>query len=61
MKTFIEWCRHYEYDPASDAAKADYRRYCEQLELFQALPDEPHFQDDGQPLEPPPFINRPRR
>ncbi|HGN8916287.1 TPA: hypothetical protein ACK10A_005656 [Klebsiella pneumoniae] len=55
MKTFTEWCEHYEYDPASPEAKADYERYREQLALFQELPDEPCFLDDDQPLEPPPF------
>ncbi|HGY4415572.1 hypothetical protein [Salmonella enterica] len=38
MKTFKEWCQHYDYDPATDAAKADYERYREQLALFRALP-----------------------
>lgn len=55
MKTFTEWCEHYEYDPASPEAKADYERYREQLALFQELPGEPCFLDDDQPLEPPPF------
>lgn len=55
MKPFSEWCRHYEYDPASPKAKADYQRYREQLKLLQSLPDEPCFLDDDQPLEPPPF------
>lgn len=51
MKTFTEWCEHYEYDPASPEAKADYERYREQLALFQELLDEPCFLDDDQPLE----------
>lgn len=38
MKTFAQWCEHYDYDPASDEARADYARYQEQLALFQALP-----------------------
>lgn len=41
MKTFIEWCKHYEYNPESPEAQADYSRYREQLELFQSLPEEP--------------------
>ncbi|HDX2138251.1 TPA: hypothetical protein RN854_004774 [Escherichia coli] len=55
MKTFIEWCEHYEYNPESPEAAADYRLYVEQLNLFQSLPEEPCFLDDDQPLEPPPF------
>lgn len=30
MKTYAEWCQHYDYDPATEAAKADYQRYREQ-------------------------------
>lgn len=41
MKTFIEWCQHYEYDPESPAAKVDYLRYRDQLELFKDLLKEP--------------------
>lgn len=48
MKTFTEWCQHYEYDPASPKAKADYERYREQLALFQQL-EEPCFLDDDGP------------
>lgn len=51
MKTFTEWCQHYDYDPATDSAKADYDRYREQLALFQALPDEPCFLDDENPSD----------
>lgn len=40
MKSFTEWCQHYEYDPISPKVRADYQRYREQLELFQALPEE---------------------
>lgn len=58
MKTFIEWCEHYGYEPASPEAKADYDRYSEQLALFQALPDEPCFMGGDEPLDPPPLINR---
>lgn len=41
MKTFAEWCQHYDYDPATDTAKADYQRYREQLALFQSLAKKP--------------------
>ncbi len=37
MKTYAEWCKHYDYDPATDTAKADYERYREQLALFQSM------------------------
>jgi hypothetical protein len=40
VKSFTEWCQHYEYDPISPKVRADYQRYREQLELFQALPEE---------------------
>lgn len=40
MKTFAEWCKHYNYNPASPEAEADYRRYCEQLALFKSMPQE---------------------
>lgn len=30
------------------------------LKLAQSVPDEPCFLDDGPPLEPPTFINRPK-
>lgn len=45
MKTFDHWCRHYGYDPSSEAATADYAKYQEQLNFFQQLV-EPCFQDD---------------
>lgn len=51
MKTFTEWCEHYEYDPASAEAKADYARYRKQLGLFQDLPEEPCFLDDEGPSD----------
>lgn len=57
MYTYAAWCEHYGYDPASAEAQADYARYQQGLELFQELPN---FQDDGEPLDPPPFITRPR-
>lgn len=59
MKTFIQWCEHYKCNPDTPEAQADYQRYREQLELFQSVPVEPCFLDDGEPLEPPTFINRP--
>lgn len=34
---FERWCRHYGYDPASEEAAADYRRYREELELVRSL------------------------
>lgn len=40
MKTFEEWSQHYSYDPTSKEAKADYRRYQEQLAFFQSLIDD---------------------
>ena len=45
MKTFAEWCQHYDYDPSSEAATADYAKYQEQLNFFQQL-EEPCFLDD---------------
>jgi hypothetical protein len=57
-KTFIEWCKHYEYNPESPEAAADYRLYVEQLDLFQSLPEEPCFLDDDQPPEPPTRVMR---
>lgn len=41
MKTYAEWCQHYDYDPATDTAKADYERYREQLALFQSMVKKP--------------------
>ena len=36
MKTYEEWCRHYDhYDPASKEAKEDYARYVEQAKLIR--------------------------
>lgn len=34
---FEHWCRHYGYDPASEEAAADWRRYLEGLELVRAV------------------------
>ena len=51
MKTYAEWCQHYDYDPNSEAAKADYQRYQQELEILERLafldedgpsPDLPH-------------------
>lgn len=50
MNTFTEWCAHYDYDPSSEAAKADYAKYQEQLNFFQQL-DEPCFLEDEGPSD----------
>lgn len=39
MKSFIEWCQHYGYDPASPDAKSDYQKYLEQSALFRSVLD----------------------
>lgn len=44
MATFKEWCEHYDYDPATDTAKADYERYLEQMALSKSL-----FKNDVKP------------
>lgn len=36
MKTFAEWCQHYDYDEKSTAAKEDYQKYSEKLDFFRA-------------------------
>lgn len=41
MKTFPDWCKHYDYDPSSKAAAADYAEYLDQLSFFQQLKPEP--------------------
>lgn len=40
MKTYAEWCKHYDYEPASTEANTDYERYKENLKLFESLPEE---------------------
>lgn len=50
MRDFTEWCQHYDYDPSSEAAKADYAKYREQLNFFQQL-DEPCFLEDESPSD----------
>lgn len=35
MTTFEDWCKHYEYDPKSEEAKEDYKKYCDNLALFR--------------------------
>lgn len=46
MKSFAEWCQRYEYDPGANEAKADYKRYRDNLQLLQEITglasDEPH-------------------
>lgn len=37
MTTFREWCEHYDYAPQSDIARADYQRYCDNLDLLDAI------------------------
>jgi len=37
MKSFIEWCQHYGYDPSSPDAKSDYARYVEQAKLVENI------------------------
>ncbi len=39
MKSFIEWCQHYGYDPSNPDAKSDYQKYLEQLALFRSILD----------------------
>lgn len=39
MKSFIEWCQHYGYDPASLDAKSDYQKYLEQSAFFRSVLD----------------------
>ena len=35
--TYQEWCRHYGYDPQSEQAREDYRRYQEELAVMRRL------------------------
>lgn len=49
MKEYNEWCQHYDYDPATSEARADYERYLEQLRLFQRLLEEPDFMEGDAP------------
>lgn len=35
--SFERWCRHSGYDPDSEEAAADYRRYLEELALVRSL------------------------
>lgn len=38
MKTYEEWCKHYDhYDPASQEAKDDYARYVEHAKLIEKI------------------------
>lgn len=37
MKTYSEWCRHYNYDPAEQRSKNDYECYVENLDLFTRI------------------------
>lgn len=37
MFTYVEWCKHYGYDPETAEAKADYSRYLEQLAVFRQI------------------------
>lgn len=41
MKTFPDWCKHYDYDPSSKAAAADYAEYLDQLSFFQQFKPDP--------------------
>jgi len=34
---FQHWCAHYDYDPDSEEAAADYRRYLEERALLRSL------------------------
>lgn len=58
-KEYNEWCQHYDYDPATSEARADYERYLEQLRLFQRLLEEPDFMEGDAPRDSPHKVNVP--
>lgn len=35
MTTYEDWCKHYDYDPKTPEAQDDYKKYCDNLELFR--------------------------
>jgi hypothetical protein len=37
MKSFAEFCAHYELDPATAEAREEYRDYCDKLTLFRDM------------------------
>jgi len=37
MATFEEFCKHYGYDPKSEQAQTEYKRYIEQFKLLMKL------------------------
>lgn len=40
-KSYQEWCQHYGYDPDSAQARADYKRYLDELATLQRLAGRP--------------------
>lgn len=40
-KSYLVWCKHYEYDPFSESTREDYKRYQNALGTFSRLANKP--------------------